>query len=235
MARAGGRRQNQRARGAAGGRRVRRARCGRRSSRSPASSAQPGRLMAEEQADVAAETAGRVVATPVERGTRGRAGRRAGSPVGDRNRSAGQRSRSQRRADRGAARADRRSGVRRQCGARSAEREGDLRAGAERIRAHPVAARAARRLAVGVRPAPHAGGGGPPAVRGGKNRAAQQYQALQAARARVDAGAQGARRHRRPRAVQRPRRRAARLGRRLRDQGDEGGGGRPGRSAARRS
>ena len=39
------------------------------SSRSRVSSAATGTLMAEEQADVAAETAGRVVAAPIERGT----------------------------------------------------------------------------------------------------------------------------------------------------------------------
>ena len=45
-----------------------------------------GTLMAEEQADVAAEIAGRVVATPVERGTAVAPGRRADSLVADRDR-----------------------------------------------------------------------------------------------------------------------------------------------------
>ena len=44
-----------------------------------------GTLMAEEQAGVAAETAGRVVATPIERGTAHVSRRRADSSVASRN------------------------------------------------------------------------------------------------------------------------------------------------------
>ncbi len=58
-----------------------------------------GSLTAEEQADVAAEIAGRVVATPVERGTAGDARRGAGAAVADGDRCAGHGSRGERRAD----------------------------------------------------------------------------------------------------------------------------------------
>ena len=124
-----------------------------------------GTLMAEEQADVAAETAGRVVATPVERGTPRRARRRAHPDVADRDRRAAEGSGSERRANRSAPRPDRRGAVRRERGAGGAEREGVVRPGAERVQPHPVAARPARRVAVGIRPAADADGSGAPAVR----------------------------------------------------------------------
>ena len=55
-------------------------------------------------------------------------------------------------------------------GAGSAERQGVVRARAERVRPHQDAARPARRVAVGVRPARDADGSGAPAVRGGEER-----------------------------------------------------------------
>ena len=126
-----------------------------------------GTLMAEEQADVAAETAGRVVATPVERGTPVAAGRRADPPVADRDRRAAEGSRGQRRADRGAARHHRRH--RRSTSTpcpKCRTRRPALELAQSEFDAHQVAARPARRLAVGIRPAPHAGGSRAPAVRG---------------------------------------------------------------------
>ena len=157
-----------------------------------------GTLMAEEQADVAAETAGRVVATPVERGTQVAAGRRARAPVVDRNRRAAQGSRGERRADRSAAR-PRRGGAAFDVNAvpEVQNAKAALRAGAERVRPHQVAARSARRLAVGIRPAAHADGSGAPAVRvGEERRRAAVPVAAGGARPRR-ARAQGARRHRR--------------------------------------
>ncbi len=119
-----------------------------------------GTLMAEEQADVAAETAGRVVSAPVERGTADRARRGAGADFADRNGCAAQGSAGQRRAARGAPRPDDGRRLRRQRRPRGTERKGVVRAGAERVQSHQVAARPARRVAVGVRSAPDADGSG---------------------------------------------------------------------------
>ena len=98
-----------------------------------------------------------------------------------------------------------------------------VRAGAERVRPDQVAARSARRLAVGVRPAPHADGGGAPAVRSRRRTAPRSSISRCRRRARASTLARKALADtRRARAVLRRRRRAARLGRRLRHQGHEG-------------
>ena len=79
-------------------------------------------------------------------------------------------SRGQRRADRSAARRSARTAPSTSTRSRSRRTPRPPRAGAERVRPHPVAARPARRLAVGVRPAPDADGSGAPAVRIGQER-----------------------------------------------------------------
>ena len=80
-------------------------------SRSRASSARPASLMAEEQADVAAETAGRVIATPIERGTPVSQGAELIRISPTETDAQAQGSRGQRRADRSAARHQRRRGA----------------------------------------------------------------------------------------------------------------------------
>ena len=152
------------------------------------------------------------------------AGRRARSHLADGDRRAAAGGRGQRRADRGAARPRRRAAVRRRrrcprCRTRKASL--DLaQAEFDRIKSL-LEQRVVSQC--GVRPAPDAGRSGAAAVSSRRRTAPQQqYQSLQAARARVDARAQGARRHGRPRAVRRARRRAARLRRRLRHERHEG-------------
>ena len=128
--------------------------------------------MADEQADVAAETAGRVIATPVERGTRVTTGTVLVRISGDRSGRAAARGGGQRRADRGASRAVRRPAVRSHSRAGSDEREGVARLGRSRIQSHQVAAGSEGRVAERVRPALDAGAGGAPAVSGGAERRA---------------------------------------------------------------
>ena len=109
----------------------------------------------------------------------------------------------------------------------------DLRRGG--VQPHPLAARSEGRLAERVRSAPHAGRGGAPAVSGGAE-LGRAVVPLARSRARPHrAGAQGGRRHRRPRAVRRARRRARRQRRRLRHARRARRHGRPRRSAARRA
>ena len=192
-----------------------------------------GTLMAEEQADVAAETGGRVVSAPVERGT-------PVAPGAELVRISSTETDAQlKEAEANAAQIEARLGitpgtaVRRERGPRSPEREIGLRARAERVRAHQVAARSARRLAVGVRPAADADGSGAAAVRvGQERRRAAVPVAAGGARPRV-AGPQGQRRHGRPRALRRHRRGAPGRGRRLRHQGHESRDRRPRQPAAR--
>ena len=166
-----------------------------------------GTLMAEEQADVAAETAGRVVATPIERGTPVAAGRRADShcrrpkPT----RSSRKPKPTPRRSKRGSA-SPPASAFDVNAVPEVQNAKASLRPGAERVRPHQVAARPARRLAVGVRPAPHAGGSGAAAVRGGEERRRAAVPGAAGGARPRRARAQGARRHRRPRAVHRRRR-----------------------------
>ena len=191
--------------------------------------------MAEEQADVAAETAGRVVATPVERGTPVAAGRRADPHLSPTETDAQlQGSRGQRRADRGAARASRAAApfdVNAVPEVQNAKAASELaqsefnrikslldqrvvsQSEFDQRRTQMEAARQQYEAA--------------------KNGAAQQYQSLQAARARVALARKALADTVGPRAVRRRRRRAARLGRRLRDQGHEGRGRRARQSAAR--
>ncbi len=123
-----------------------------------------GTLNAEEQAEVAAETAGRVIATPVERGTPVASGAELIrlSPI--------ETDAQLKEADANAAQIEARLGMTAD-GAfdvnavpEVAEREGGVRPRAKRVRPHPVAARPARRLAVGVRPAEDADGSRAPAV-----------------------------------------------------------------------
>ena len=89
----------------------------------------------------------------------------------------------------------------------------------QRVLADQVAARPARRVAVGIRSAEDAARSGAPAVRRREERRrAAVPVAARRARAR-DAREKGARRHDRARAVRRRRRRAHRVGRRLRHEG----------------
>ena len=81
-----------------------------------------GTLAAQEEAEVAAEVQGRVVATPVERGTRVADGAALIRISPRRGGGAGRRGRRQRRADRRPARAGRRRGVRRRSRAGSGQR-----------------------------------------------------------------------------------------------------------------
>ncbi len=183
-----------------------------------------GTLTAEEQADVAAETAGRVVATPVERGTRGR--RRAPSSSGCRRPKPTRSSRKPRPTPRRSRRGSALGGDGAfdvNDGARGAEREGErstlARSEFDRIetlldqRVVSQSEYDQRRTQVEAARQQY---------ESAKNGAAQQYQALQAARARVALARKAVSRHRRARAVHRRRRPAARLGRRLRHQGHEG-------------
>ena len=101
--------------------------------------------------------------------------------------------------------------LRRRARARSGQRPRRARAGAHRVRARADAAGAAAPLAVGVRSeAARRSRRRERQYEVARNGAEQQYQALMAARARVDPGAEGARRHRRARAVRRRGRRAVR-------------------------
>ena len=194
-----------------------------------------GSLLADEQAEVSAELAGRVIATPVERGTRVAGRRRAGAHLRRRDLGAaagsrGQRRRRSRRAS--GSRPGRRSIRRRVPDVMNAKASLDLaEAEFDRIqslldqkvvsqsecdqrRTQVEAARQQYKVA--------------------QNVAEQSYRSLQAARARVALARKSRRRHRRPRAVRRPRRRAAGQRRRLRHRRARRDR-RPHRSAARRA
>ena len=169
-----------------------------------------GTLTAEEQADVAAETAGRVVSTPVERGTPVTEGAelvRLSSVETDAQPEGG---RGQRRADRGAARArDRKARSTSNEVPEVANAKASLDAGAGGVRPHRVAAR----------PSASSRSRSTTSGKTQVEAARQQYEAAKngAAAAVSDAAggararharAQGGRRHRRPRAVHRHRRRS---------------------------
>ena len=175
-----------------------------------------GSLMADAQAEVSAETAGRVIETPVERGTRVSA-RRAARPhlaVGNVGAAAG--SRRQRRADRSQARPRRRSALRSDARARRHERQGIARSRRGGIQPHAVAGRPEGDLAERVRSASDAARGRAPEVSVG---AEPGRPVVPLARGRTRArraGAQGRGRHGRARAADRARRRAPGQCRRLR-------------------
>ena len=145
-----------------------------------------GSLTAEDQADVAAETAGRVIATPIERGTpvaEGTALVRLVATETEAQVTEAEANAAQIEARLGMSR---RRHLRRQRGARSADGAGGVRPGRKRVRAHQVAPRAAGRLAIRIRPASHAARVDAPAARSRQGTCAtQQFQLLQAARARV--------------------------------------------------
>ena len=168
------------------------------SRRSTATSASPARCIAEEQAEVSAEIAGRVVATPVERGTRVRAGAAARAHLRrPRPTRRCRRPRPTPRRSRRGSGLDAGPAVRRRTRCprcRTPRRRSSWR---RRVRPHPVAARSEGRVAGGVRPAPDAGRSGATAVRGRAERRRAVVSVAEAARARVDAGAQGPGRHRR--------------------------------------
>ena len=136
-----------------------------RAGRSNAQLRVTGSLLADEQAEVSAEIAGRITATPVERGTRVAAGallvqaRRPKRP-----RPSSRRREANAGADRGAARSRARPHVRSEARAGSDERAGVARLGGGGVLAHPLAARSEGGLAERVRSAPHPGRSGAPAV-----------------------------------------------------------------------
>ena len=123
-----------------------------------------GSLLADEQAEVSAEATGRIVDTPVERGTRVAQGRCSrGSPP--RKPSA-----QLQEAEANAAQIAARLGLApeqpfdREARAGRHERQGVARLGGSGVRADAVAARPEGGVAERIRPAPHAGRGRPPAV-----------------------------------------------------------------------
>ena len=195
-----------------------------------------GTLTAQEDADVAAEIAGRIVATPIERGTRVGAGGELVRIAAAEVRGAGQGSPGQRRPDRGQTRHRRRRAVRRRARARRSptprpthalaktdfERvkmlfERQLLSQSEFDQRRAQVESAERQYDVA------------------RNGAEQQYQALHGRPGPRRRGAEGRGRHRRARAVRRCGRRALRLGRRLRHARHQGGVGDAHRSAARRA
>ncbi len=125
-----------------------------------------GSLIAEEEAEVAAETAGAWCTTPVERGTAVQEGDALVRIAPMRGRRLCPRGRGECRAARSAPGAQAGRAVRRRARAGSRGRQGDERAGPDRLRPDPHPARATGGVPGGVRPAARAGRGDAQPVRG---------------------------------------------------------------------
>ena len=194
-----------------------------------------GTLSAQESAEVAAETAGRIIATPVERGSRVAANadlvRISATEV----------EAQAREAEANAAQIAARLGIAGGASfdvdprAGSGQRRGQPPPGPHRVRARREPAQEPAHLAVGVRAEERPARVGRAAVRRRRQRRRAAVPVADGGPRAHEPGAEGRRRHRRPGAVCRPGRRALRLGRRLRHQGHQGRLGDAGRSAAHRA